>query len=300
MRSFSDKKLFLLEKRKIKDILSLIQLLYFKGVSKVIMKSDKLVNFTEWRKVPEEQVDATLKSLAAHGVEYIVAHPLWGKNLAADKNYIRNMAGRLRNAGLKAPACHAYWGPEYDLFVENEEIRKKRMEEHRIFLKELTELEVRTYTIHLGLPEDMEDEHFCYDQIRRSVDDLLPCCEECSIILAMENGNDSLQRLQKLSDLAESYDSPFAGFCFDTGHAHCYTKDWRGALEILRSRIATCHMHDSYGDFDDHNPPGEGTLPWEELIRELKGCPFMEHAETESGNYGKDSWERFHAEWFRA
>ena len=261
------------------------------------MKSNTLCHFVEWKKIPEDQVDPYFKELVQWGVESTVAHPLWGKLQQQEKNYIRRMAVRLRDAGLKTPGCHAFWGPGYDLFCEDESIRKKNMDEHRVFLKELTELQVKTYTIHLGTGPELAGNNAAYDQIRRSVDDLLPCCEECAIILAMENGDDSMETLQMLVNLAESYDSPYAGICFDTGHAHCYTQDWKGALDLLRNRIVTCHLHDNYGSFDDHNPPEEGTLPWEDLIRELKLCPILEHAETESGNYGKDSWEKFRKVW---
>ena len=261
------------------------------------MKSNTLVHFVEWKKIPEEKVDSYFRDLVQWGATSIVAHPLWGKLQIQNKKYIRQMAVRLRDAGLVTPACHAFWGPGYDLFCEDESLRRKNMEEHRVFLKELTELQVKTYTIHLGSGPDRDKALACYDSIRRSVDELLPCCEECGIVLAMENGNDSMETLELLADLVKSYDSPYAGICFDTGHAHCYTKDWKNALDLLRPWIATCHMHDNYGSFDDHNPPGEGDLPWKELIRELKNCPVLEHAETESGNYGKESWEEFCKVW---
>ena len=137
-----------------------------------------------------------------------------------------------------------------------------------------------------------------WDCIRRAVDRLLPVAEECRIALALENGHENLETQRELADFAATYSHPFLGICFDTGHAHCYgDRDWKKSLEILGENIVTCHMHDNYGTFDDHNPPGAGTLNWQELCDSRKRLPRLLHAETESGDWGEESWKQFCKVW---
>ncbi len=261
------------------------------------MKEKKLVHFVEWKKLTEEEQSRMIQELPLWGVTDIVAHPVWGIRNRTDRGYIGKVRRMLKEAGLHTPACHAFWGQSSDLACPDETARTQSMAQHGEVLMELAEMGVKTYTVHLGNGPEIEKE-LAWSQIRKSVDDLLPAAEKTKIVLALENGHDSFEELERLTRLAEDLRSPYVGMCYDTGHAHCYTPEgWKAVLELMRPHIATCHMHDNFGSFDDHNPPGGGTLPWPELVRELKACPKMLHAETESGDWSRASWEKFRAVW---
>jgi len=47
------------------------------------------------------------------------------------------------------------------------------------------------------------------------------------------------------------------------------------ALEKLAPHIVTCHLHDNDGYSDQHALPGNGTINWEKLIKDLSACPRM-------------------------
>ena len=184
----------------------------------------------------------------------------------------------LEAAGLHTPACHAFWGQSSDLACPDETARKQSMAQHSEFLMELAEMGVKTYTIHLGNGPEIEKE-LAWSQIRKSVDDLLPAVEKTKIVLALENGHDSFEELERLTRLVEACRSPYVGMCYDTGHAHCYTPEgWKVVLELMRPHIATCHMHDNFGSFDDHNPPGgrdasvAGACPGTQGVSENAPC----------------------------
>lgn len=261
------------------------------------MIEEKLVHFVEWKKVADEDLEKTLNDVRSWGVVDIVAHPVWWKKERENKGFLKQVAAMITAAGLKTPACHALWGKGQDLVCEDESLRVKAMEEHKAFLYGLAEMGVSTYTLHLGLASHL-DRTFAWDQIRRSVDALLPVAQETSIALALENGGEPMADLQRLIDLVSGYAHPQVGMCFDTGHANCYSSAGLfQVLELMKKDIVTCHMHDNYGEHDDHNPPGQGNTPWDKLIPALKACPRMHHAETESGDWDQESWNKFHAVW---
>ncbi len=91
--------------------------------------------------------------------------------------------------------------------------------------------------------------------------------------IAFEN----LQHLGNLTCLMERYHNiPEVGFCFDCGHANCYTPGipW---LDILGKRTFCTHIHDNYGlhkedprkDADYHLLPFEGDIDYAEMMRKL-------------------------------
>ena len=256
-----------------------------------------LVHFVEWKKVNDADLEKVLNDLPSWGVTDIVAHPVWGLRDQAEPGFMDKITRLIAKTGLNTPACHAFWGDPYDLSQADEDRRREAMKEHARFLRQLAPLGVRTYTLHLG-GAGVNSSELKWQQIRRSVDELLPAAEETGIALALENSAEPMDDLRRLAGLAKEYAHPRIGFCFDTGHANCYAADGLfPTLALMRENIVTCHLHDNHGSFDDHNPPGGGNIDWEALIPALKDCPRMLHAETESGDWSRPAWERFVQVW---
>ena len=250
----------------------------------------ELLHFVEWKKIPEEKVEATLADLQSWGVKNIVAHPFWFRNGA--ENYVGKMAARLQSFGLRSTACHALWGVGNDCLQYDESVWQSMVRKHQDFLSELTQLGVSTYTIHLGFKHGDEAKNI-FPLLRRTVDALLPAAEKNRITLALENSSEPVPVITELNEMVSSYRSEFLGLCYDSGHANCYQNGVVATLEIMRKNIVTCHLHDNYGNFDDHNPPGGGNLDWAQLDALLDTLPRLHHAETESGDWDQASWNKF-------
>jgi len=62
---------------------------------------------------------------------------------------------------------------------------------------------------------------------------------------------------------------PDARVCLDTGHTS-FGGHWRQFVEIAGDRLAHVHAHDNRGQFDDHLPPGEGLLAWQDIKHSLE------------------------------
>ena len=253
------------------------------------MMKTPLLHFIEWKKISADKIEAVMEDAASWGVKSIVAHPVWFRE---EGNFIPEIAKKLERVKLTAPACHALWGIGNDCVQRDENAHKLMIAKHSRFLDQLSELEVKSYTIHLGMP-DYNDIDGDFDRIKRTVDDLLPALHRNRIALALENSGEALPVIEKLAALSASYNDEFVGMCFDSGHANCYQGGIARTFAVMKDEMVTCHLHDNYGSFDDHNPPGEGSTDWKELTALLKTAPRMLHWETESGFWDQQSWDRF-------
>ena len=259
------------------------------------MKNIELVHFIEWKKLSDEMIEPTMADAASWGVDSLVAHPYWGMREESTPGFFDNCTALLKKYGFKTPACHAYWGKDNDISPADPAALETILPRHAAFLEKLSTIGVRTYTMHIAMESDGSTP---WKTIEKALTSLLPAAEKSGIILALENGHENCATQQQLADFVDSFAHPFLGVCFDTGHAHCYgDREWKRTLDTLAPHIVTCHLHDNFGTFDDHNPPGEGNINWAEMSAALKGLPRLLHAETESGNWGKESWEKFCEMW---
>lgn len=87
--------------------------------------------------------------------------------------------------------------------------------------------------------------------------------QEAQVIMALENTR-FLQHQQLLFD---NIDSPYLGFCFDTGHAKAFTPD-QDPLALFGQRLVTTHLTDNFGQKqgDLHLRPGLGNIDFDRLI----------------------------------
>jgi sugar phosphate isomerase/epimerase len=260
------------------------------------MKQIELVHFAEWKKIAGDAYEKTMNDLVSWGVSKIVAHPCWGMNDETAPGYFDNCAALLKKYALETPACHAYWGAGNDISPADPAELETIVPRHAAFLEKLAAIGVRSYTMHIAMESNGSTP---WKTIAQAVENLLPTARRCNIILALENGHEDCATQQQLADFVSSYCDPFLGVCYDTGHAHCYgDREWKRTLDILAPHIVTCHLHDNSGTFDDHNPPGGGTINWAEMSAALKSLPRLLHAETESGDWSQDSWNKFRDMWY--
>lgn len=71
-------------------------------------------------------------------------------------------------------------------------------------------------------------------------------------------------------ELLKRIDSPWLGFCLDTGHQHSFSKTsldkWLDATWPFLKEI---HIHDNNGGNDSHLPVGQGTIDFDRLFQFL-------------------------------
>ena len=72
-----------------------------------------------------------------------------------------------------------------------------------------------------------------------------------------------------LEYVLDNIKNPNVGICFDSGHYHYYFHD-KFNFNHFKDRILAVHLHDNHGLADEHLLPFDGTINWEEVIKNLK------------------------------
>lgn len=104
-------------------------------------------------------------------------------------------------------------------------------------------------------------------------DELVKYASEKNVTLAFEN----LRMVGNLAYIKDRYEhDPHVRFCYDCGHAHCYTNpvEW---LDIFTNKLIATHIHDNMSrplydkstDPDLHWLPFDGTFNYHEMMRKL-------------------------------
>lgn len=98
---------------------------------------------------------------------------------------------------------------------------------------------------------------------------------ELGIRVAFENTKTHGYQERLINEFSET------GICFDCGHYHCHFKDELD-FNLFKDRIYCVHIHDNYGEFDDHLIPFEGTLDFNKVIDALILCNYNSYLTLES------------------
>lgn len=74
---------------------------------------------------------------------------------------------------------------------------------------------------------------------------------------------------QSISDLVKRVDRENFGWCYDSGHAHCFGISPEALIGLIPPK--SLHLQDNYGVpmGDEHLIPGDGTIDWKLLLKTL-------------------------------
>ena len=127
---------------------------------------------------------------------------------------------------------------------------------------------------------------------------MLNSAEKYGVVIAIEN-----TRFLNYNDIIlQHFASPYIGFCFDSGHANCYTPD-EDPLEKYGKMLVTTHIHDNMGATgnpkpDQHHLMGEGIVNFDKVFAALKKwgverINLESYCNESSRYYGKLNHEQF-------
>ena len=109
--------------------------------------------------------------------------------------------------------------------------------------------------------------------------------EKHNVNVAFEN----LRRLGYLEYVLSNVDSIRIGFCYDSGHHHCWTPDEK-LLSQYGSRLMALHLHDNEGTGDKHLLPFDGTIDWAETMNNISQTGYTGAVAIEAQNIGYESF----------
>ncbi len=118
---------------------------------------------------------------------------------------------------------------------------------------------------------------------------LLPYAEKHGVILLSENilwGSSIYPTV--IADLVKAVDSPYFGWCCDTGHIHC---SGLSMDELRRASVPplSLHVQDNNGGSDQHYIPGDGTIDWKEFMDILHGIGYKGELVLEAHHQSVDA-----------
>lgn len=230
--------------------------------------------------------DEDLAELREQGVRYI--EPLFDFLIKMPEAEVREAAKKLSSVGVHFHTCHGPFGGEYDLSLLDEDARKAAVASHLKALQRTRMIGGKVMIIHPGHGNagNARDERF--EKLMVSLDALVGPAEKAGIRLALENmpptflGWDS----ETLCRVGDHFDSPWLGFCFDTGHAHLTEEGVDATFAAMRDRVIAFHLQDNEGLADKHLQPPYGNIDWESFARSFQTLEFNEPIAIEASPWG--------------
>ncbi len=227
--------------------------------------------------------DPVLAAMAAAGyrtVEVWLAEPHvpWRSTSACEK-----FRQRLAKHSLRAGSVHLPFYPSVPELInhgskwsviDNESTqRQAAIEGAARGLEAAAELGAACAVLHLGWPGD--DWSGDRGQLaREAVFQLLPTAKQCGVQLLLENIISDGTRAGELVTLLDEVDPDgSAGICLDLGHANVEGNVLSELSDAL-PRLAHLHVHDNDGHCDSHHAPGQGSIPWAQVLNQLAQIEF--------------------------
>ena len=196
-----------------------------------------------------------------------------------DKGAVREAAGRIGDLGIEAYSFHAPFSGDIDITSPDAGRREHALREMILAAEAAATLEARYFVIHPGPEEGFEvsaEERL--QRMRHAVnvlDRVTRRCGEMGVAVVLENMLPHLfcGHTAEMLWVLGALETVGVGTCLDTGHA-LLSGDVYRVMHKLSGHLAMMHANDGRGERDDHLSPGEGSVQWEKLLRELDHSGF--------------------------
>lgn len=99
-----------------------------------------------------------------------------------------------------------------------------------------------------------------------------------------------------LEGIIKNIDDDNVGICFDVGHSHLFFKE-RINTSVFKNRMFHIHLHDNFGEKDDHNIPFDGYVNWINSIKQIKDANYKGYITIETSKnkrYENMNYEEFY------
>ncbi len=205
---------------------------------------------------------------------------------------VRAVARRLESLGINAYSFHAPFADRIDITALDPNQRTASVHEVLIAAEAASLLGCRYFVIHPG-PEHQphpngEDRQHRLENVARSLDEIATQCHRLGLTCILENklphllfGNpaDMLWILGAMSVTD-------VGVCLDTGHANLACELYTATHKLSR-HLRMVHASDNRNQYDDHLPPGEGSIDWPRFLALLRDNGFRGSLILEIAGHGE-------------
>lgn len=194
---------------------------------------------------------------------------------ALQSSQVHALVEALRPQPLEVISIHAPFGGLLDLAEPNPHHRAAAIGAILTAASAVTQLGGHLVVIH---PSDLErhrhDVGARLADCARSLATLAENCRPLGVTLAVESPLPHLigGHPDEFATLMRELD-PSVRVCLDTGHT-ALGGHWRRFVEVAGPRLIHVHAHDNWGRWDDHLPPGDGLINWNDIRDSLEAVNF--------------------------
>jgi sugar phosphate isomerase/epimerase len=214
----------------------------------------------------------------AQGVELFAARQHFDYTSRA---HVREMADWFKSNPVEPFSMHAPLFPDLEMgrggapavnVIHPEKSRRvEAMDEIKRALEVAEQVPFRYLILHLGEREDTWNTRSLENSLT-ALEHLRAFANPLGVKLLVENIQNEVTQPQNILEILNVGHFGDIGVCLDVGHAHL-GEGVAPVLSELRPHIYSSHLHDNKGGRDEHLWPGDGTVPWEETMRELRSAP---------------------------
>jgi len=191
-----------------------------------------------------------------------------------DPNRLRDLARAVDRNRLAVNTVHAPFysslaslkrGQFLDLGTTDADVREMAVQEISRSFVLATLFPVDYYVLHFP-------DHFEESALLRSVDALLELARELPFKLCFENIPGTCTDTGTIARFLDQHPCPI-GICYDIGHAHLNGR----AVDDIRDygvHFYTAHIHDNDGRSDAHMLPGDGNIPWDDVMHAFRTVDY--------------------------
>jgi sugar phosphate isomerase/epimerase len=195
-----------------------------------------------------------------------------------DVDRVKRAASLIDDLGLETYSFHAPFADSIDITSPDHQARDFARNELFKAAEAAAILKVRYLVIHPGPENSKLPDHERFWRLQHAVDVLNQTyahCRQLGVGLVLENMLPHLfaGRIRDLLWILGALDSFKVGICLDTGHAHL-GGDLPAVVHKLSGHLWMVHASDNHHHYDDHLPPGDGTINWAALLALLNDLHF--------------------------
>lgn len=204
----------------------------------------------------------------------------------ASKPDIQSLKGMLEHHKLKLASLHAPTSKDASAMRESgiplsvcevERVRRiEAMDEFKRAIDVAEELPFPRMVMHMGGSRETADPRK-RDAAFSTLEHLALHAKHVGVTLCVENTTSELGQPQFLRAFVEETRLTDLRFNFDIGHAHLSDGEEAEriakAFEPMRELVASVHLHDNHGEKDEHLPPYDGSIDWQNAISVLNSAP---------------------------
>jgi sugar phosphate isomerase/epimerase len=196
-----------------------------------------------------------------------------------DLKSVQRAAEHFKDLGMEAYSFHAPFAPNIDIASSDSGQRADSVAEIFKAAEAAALLRVHYFVLHPG-PENpaaipAEEQLPRMQHVVDSLNHVARHCRELGIMCVLENKLPHLL-FGNTSDILwilDGTNTAEVGACLDTGHAFL-AGDMHNLVHKLSGHLRMIHAHDNAGADDNHLPPGDGKIDWEEFLRDLIEAGF--------------------------